>query len=226
MNARARDVCPQPRGGRARARGQGGASRVSQGATNVRLGAALALLAQGCILAACSGQIASPEWDDTGRDAGVTSPVVSTPIASRPPRGEADAAPPRAVTPSPPPQSTSPEAGAEGEPLPPIQVCDAFTQVLAASCGNGSCHSNPGVAIGDFAVSPERAAAFVDEPSARNPECGFIIDSRNYGESLLLTKVTGLLPSDDCGGVMPIGSFVITEAQVECLASWLQQFQR
>jgi hypothetical protein len=103
--------------------------------------------------------------------------------------------------------------------------CDAPTKVLMASCGNGSCHSNAGATIGDFAVSPERAVAFVDKISVRDPSCGRIIDSRNYADSLILTKVTGTYPLH-CGGRMPVGSFTITDDQIGCLASWLQQFQR
>jgi hypothetical protein len=105
------------------------------------------------------------------------------------------------------------------------RYCDAPTLVLQASCGNGSCHSRPDTTIGDFAISAEHAAAFVDRVSVRDPSCGLIIDSRNYGDSLMLTKVTGTYPLH-CGGRMPVGSFVITDAQIACLASWLQQFQK
>jgi len=28
-----------------------------------------------------------------------------------------------------------------------------------------------------------------------------------------------------CGGRMPVGSIVITNDEIDCLASWLQQFQ-
>jgi hypothetical protein len=94
-----------------------------------------------------------------------------------------------------------------------------------ASCGNGSCHSNENATIGDFAVSPEHAYAFVDRVSRRNPTCGLIIDSEDYSKSLLLTKVRGDFESPKCGERMPIGSFLITEEQIDCLASWLQQFQ-
>lgn len=117
-------------------------------------------------------------------------------------------------------------AGGEASALSPIEYCDAPTKVLTASCGNGSCHSNAGATIGDFAVGPLQAASFVDVSSVRDPDCGRIIDSRDYSQSLLLTKITGRYPQPGCGGRMPIGSFVITEAQTECLASWLQQFQR
>ncbi|HKO93925.1 MAG TPA: hypothetical protein VJU61_22380 [Polyangiaceae bacterium] len=117
-------------------------------------------------------------------------------------------------------------AGGQASALPPIEYCDAPTKVLTASCGNGSCHSNPGATIGDFAVGPVEAASFVDVVSVRDASCGRIIDSRDYSKSLLLTKITGGFPAPNCGGRMPIGSFIITEEQTECLASWLQQFQR
>ncbi|HEU4577893.1 MAG TPA: hypothetical protein VFS67_06545 [Polyangiaceae bacterium] len=127
---------------------------------------------------------------------------------------------------------TMPSAGSSGAggapseaPAPPA-FCDAPTKVLVASCGNGSCHSNPGWPEGDFAVDTERAYNFVDKDSVRHAYCGRIIDSRDYSKSLMLTKVRGSFPSPDCGGRMPIGSFVITEEQIDCLASWLQQFQQ
>jgi hypothetical protein len=109
--------------------------------------------------------------------------------------------------------------------LPPFEFCDAPTKVLMASCGNGSCHSNANATIGDFAVDAERAYNFVDRVSVRNATCGKIIDSEDYSKSLLLTKVRGDFEVPKCGERMPIGSFVITAAQIDCLASWLQQFQ-
>jgi hypothetical protein len=109
--------------------------------------------------------------------------------------------------------------------LPPIEYCDAPTKVLVKSCGNGSCHSNANVTMGDFAVDPQRAYNFVDRVSTRNASCGRIIDSRDYSKSLMLTKVRGDFEAPKCGERMPIGSFVITSEQISCLASWLQQFQ-
>lgn len=109
--------------------------------------------------------------------------------------------------------------------LPPIEFCDAPTKVLMASCGNGSCHSNRNATIGDFAVDAQRAYDFVDRVSSRHAECGRIIDSRDYGQSLLLTKVKGDFEAPRCGERMPVGSFTITNEQIDCLASWLQQFQ-
>lgn len=115
-------------------------------------------------------------------------------------------------------------SGGEGS-LPAPVFCDAPTKVLVASCGNGSCHSNAGFVDGDFAVDSQRAYNYVDKDSVRHAYCGRIIDSQDYSKSLLLTKVRGTFPSPDCGGRMPVGSFKITEEQIDCLASWLQQFQ-
>lgn len=118
------------------------------------------------------------------------------------------------------------EGGAGGDDaLPQAVFCDAPTKVLVASCGNGSCHSNAGFVGGDFAVDSEHAYNFVDKDSIRHAYCGRIIDTQDYSKSLLLTKVRGTFPSPDCGGRMPVGSFKITEDQIDCVASWLQQFQ-
>ena len=112
------------------------------------------------------------------------------------------------------------------EPAEARVYCDAPTLVLTASCGNGSCHSNGGVAIGDFAIGPERIPPFIDKVSTRGPQCGLIIDTHDPNASLILTKVIGTYP-DGCGGAMPVGSFGdLTEAQIECLANWVQQFRR
>lgn len=142
-------------------------------------------------------------------------------------------APPSAVT-APPPATASGPLGTPGaevlEPpvipmLPPIEFCDAPTKVLVASCGNGSCHSNLNATIGDFALDAQRAYDFVDRLSRKDPGCGKIIDSDDYSKSLLLTKVTGDYEFPKCGARMPVGSFVITDEQIDCLSSWLQQFQ-
>ena len=149
--------------------------------------------------------------------------------------GVVTAAPSPTTTTIPDPGETGPIAaggstGSASDPLdlpalPPIEFCDAPTKVLMASCGNGSCHSNPRATIGDFGINATRAYDFVDRVSARHPDCGLIIDSQNYSKSLLLTKVTGDFESPRCGERMPVGSFTITDEQIDCLSSWLQQFQ-
>jgi hypothetical protein len=126
---------------------------------------------------------------------------------------------------TPPPMDVADRGAGGNDSLPPPVFCDAPTKVLVASCGNGSCHSNSGATIGDFAVDAERAYNFVDKVSVRHASCGRIIDSQDYSKSLLLTKVRGTFPSPECGGRMPVGSFQISEEQIDCLASWLQQFQ-
>jgi hypothetical protein len=135
--------------------------------------------------------------------------------------------------------SSEPDAGHdEGEDVtpdagtvvsgPPRTYCDAVTIVLQASCGNGSCHSNRGVTIGDFAIGADEAAAYVSRGSVRNPECGLIIDPIEPQNSLILTKVTGDYPKNmNCGAEMPVGSFEdITGQQIECLSDWVEQFKR
>lgn len=104
------------------------------------------------------------------------------------------------------------------------EPCDAVGQVLTVRCGGGSCHSNPGATIGDFAVGVAEAESYVNVPSVRNPVCGVIIDPLNPSQSLLLRKVVGDFPSPTCGGAMPVTGAELTNAQIACLASWLQKF--
>jgi hypothetical protein len=116
-------------------------------------------------------------------------------------------------------------AGKTGTGAPPV-ICDAVTKVFQVSCGGGSCHTNEGAAIGDWGLSTEEATKFVDRSSVRDPTCGKIIDSSDYSKSLILVKIEGPVPSN-CGGAMPVGSFGdLTQSQIDCVASWLQQFQK
>lgn len=112
-------------------------------------------------------------------------------------------------------------AGSVAEP-----VCDAVTQVLLPNCGGGSCHSNPDARIGDWAVGRAEAESFVDVPSVRNVQCGVIIDSSDPSQSLLLRKLIGDFPIPMCGGPMPVSGPDLTDAQISCMASWLEQFRR
>jgi hypothetical protein len=105
-------------------------------------------------------------------------------------------------------------------------VCDAVTDVLIPSCGGGSCHSNRDARIGDWGVGREEAESFVDVPSVRNVACGFIIDSEDPSQSLLLRKLIGDFPIPMCGGPMPSSGPDLTDEQIACMASWLQQFRR
>lgn len=103
--------------------------------------------------------------------------------------------------------------------------CDAVTEVLLARCGGGSCHSNPGARIGDFAAGRTQAESFVDVPSVRNASCGFVIDSQDPSRSLLYRKLVGDFPVPTCGGPMPVSGADLTDEQIDCMASWLEQFR-
>ena len=103
--------------------------------------------------------------------------------------------------------------------------CDAVTQVLLPRCGGGSCHSNPDARIGDFAAGRAQAESFVDVPSVRNASCGFVIDSQDPSQSLLLRKLIGDFPVPTCGGPMPVSGGDLTDEQIDCMASWRQQFR-
>jgi hypothetical protein len=116
-------------------------------------------------------------------------------------------------------------AGGAGSSVPAPVFCDAPNKVLMVSCGVGSCHANENATIGDYAHSPESILKYVDVPARRHADCGLIIDSSNYADSFILRKVRGEFEVPYCGERMPVGSFTITEEQIDCLASWLQQFQ-
>jgi hypothetical protein len=104
--------------------------------------------------------------------------------------------------------------------------CDAVETVLLPHCGGGSCHSNSDARIGDWAAGRAQAESFVDVPSVRNVACGLIIDSADPSQSLLLRKITGDFPSPMCGGFMPVSGRDLTDQEIACMASWLEQFQR
>jgi hypothetical protein len=104
--------------------------------------------------------------------------------------------------------------------------CDAVTEVFQVTCGGGSCHTNRGAVFGDFGVGQAEAASYVSRGSVRDPTCGLIIDPREPEDSLILTKVTGEYPSTgNCGGPMPVGSYEITDEQIDCIADWVEQFR-
>lgn len=111
----------------------------------------------------------------------------------------------------------------EGPPGPP---CDAVKKVFQVSCGS-ECHV--GIGIGDFALGEKQAAAYVGKaPNLNSPSCGLMIDPDNPLNSLILTKVTGDFPFEEgeCRTLMPPPYGGVTDAQVECLESWLWQFRR
>lgn len=119
-----------------------------------------------------------------------------------------------------------PDAGEVVAPTPERHYCDAVRFVFQDTCGGGSCHTNKGAVIGDFGVGAEEAASYVGRGSVRDADCGLIINPVEPQQSLILTKVTGGYPTDEnCGGRMPIGSYEITDAQIDCISDWLEQFR-
>ena len=116
-----------------------------------------------------------------------------------------------------------PDAGASNEP--PRVRCDAIAEVFSFKCGP-SCHQNVGFKSGDFAIGAEEARAYIDRVSTQGANCGLVIDSRDPQNSLILTKITGDYPSLDCGAQMPVGSFEITDQEIDCISDWLEQFAR
>jgi hypothetical protein len=119
-----------------------------------------------------------------------------------------------------------PDAGNVVTPPRDGPYCDAVSRVFQPTCGNGSCHTNKNATIGDFGAGPEEAAAYVGRGSVRDADCGLIIDPVEPQESLILTKVTGDYPTDqNCGGRMPVGSFEVTDEQIDCISDWVEQFR-
>lgn len=175
-------------------------------------------------LSACSGTVSTPETEASPRRPTQNDvPIPNTDTLDDTGNGGSDDAtnePTDAETDT----ETETPLAEDDTPLAPAQFCDAPNEVFLVSCGNGSCHSSRNATIGGFAVDEASAYDFVDRMSVRDPSCGRLIDSRDYSQSLILTKVNGTYPAG-CGGPMPVGSFVFTQAQVDCLASWLQQFQ-
>jgi hypothetical protein len=120
-----------------------------------------------------------------------------------------------------------PDAGNVVTPPPPDRMyCDAVSLVFRPTCGNGSCHTNKGATIGDFGAGPEEAAAYVGRGSVRDADCGLIINPVEPQDSLILTKVIGGYPTDqNCGGRMPVGSFEVSDEQIDCISDWVEQFR-
>jgi hypothetical protein len=116
-----------------------------------------------------------------------------------------------------------PDAGGGNEP--PRVYCDAVADVFRYKCGP-SCHQNVNFDSGDFAIGPDEARAYIDRVSAKGERCGVYINSSEPQDSLILTKITGDFPTPNCGAQMPVGSFEITDEEIDCISDWLEQFAR
>lgn len=105
--------------------------------------------------------------------------------------------------------------------------CNAPEVVFFDKCGGETsfCHGDRS-GNGAFAENPAAAAAVLNQASANNPTCGLLIDSDNINDSLILTKVGEDTYDPDCGNRMPIDDpNPLPEEDVECIRSWLSQFQ-
>jgi hypothetical protein len=175
-------------------------------------------------LAVACGDASTPEGAPLpieaagGAEQQPSSPVIAPPSDAAAGSGDSAAVPPGA--------DTGGAGGAESAPAPVF--CDAPAKIFVPSCGIGACHENPAAAMSAFAVDTTSAYNFVDKVSTRHAECGRIIDSRDYSQSLLLLKIQGAITDPVlCGGIMPIPSYApLSATQIDCVASWLQQFQR
>lgn len=101
--------------------------------------------------------------------------------------------------------------GAPGE-------CNGF-EILQQSCDGGNCHGS-GAPNGNFAESPEIAAAFAGEApvTAACAMDGPLIDTENARGSLLIQKVNGTVP---CGTAMPLVG-QLSDEEIECLEEWIE----
>jgi hypothetical protein len=198
------------------------------------LGRSILLGCAACVWLACTGRIDSVPEGGGGAAASTPEPDEREP-APPAPRADAGGGGGRTGAPSQ-PDDDGPEAagpGAEDAGVvasgstneEPELFCDAVTLVLLPRCGGGSCHSNPNARIGDFAAGRAEAESFIDVPSVRNASCGFVIDSQDPSQSLLLRKLVGDFPVPTCGGPMPVSGGDLTDEQIECMASWLEQFR-
>jgi hypothetical protein len=185
-------------------------------------------------LCACSGVIETPEPEPVGGRGGATSTAgrggrsgaggavdAGTGDGSSGAAGEAGSSGGSGGS-----GDDEPDAGNVVTPPRDDPYCDAVSLVFTPTCGNGSCHTNKGATIGDFGAGPEEAAAYVGRGSVRDADCGLIINPVEPQQSLILTKVTGTYPTDqNCGGRMPVGSFEVTDEQIDCISDWVEQFR-
>jgi len=112
-----------------------------------------------------------------------------------------------------------------GSSLPPPTgpVCDAYTQVFQYGCGlGGGCHSSTDLAArGDFGAGEENARALVDVQTKNG--CGKYIDTANPDASQILLKAQGEQAAS-CGQDMPPNSNGLSQADLDCIRSWVYQF--
>jgi hypothetical protein len=90
------------------------------------------------------------------------------------------------------------------------------------SCASAGCHSASSPANGLDLASDGVAARVVNVMASASGSCAghVLADPGNPDESLLVTK---LGDSPPCGSHMPLTGTSFTDAQIECVRSWIEQ---
>jgi hypothetical protein len=102
-------------------------------------------------------------------------------------------------------------------------VCMNGGAILNRACDGGSCHGDPS----NQSTITSDGAALVGVPTSFNSMCDkVLIDPVDTSQSLVLLKVQGMQP-EGCGGRMPPGlQDPLLQIEIDCVASWLTQFQQ
>jgi hypothetical protein len=95
--------------------------------------------------------------------------------------------------------------------------CDPVTDIFPPSCTTSACHSVQSQQGNLDLQSPGMPQRLVDKQAHGGP--GFLIDSKNWQNSVLLTKLTDSPPFQF---QMPLGADPLTPDQVACVQAWVQ----
>jgi len=104
-----------------------------------------------------------------------------------------------------------------------LNACEDPTAFVAATCGTAGCHVSPdaGNLLGTIDLaSPGAAARLVDQATAMCPDEGFLVDSTDRTQSLLLDKLTA---TPKCGESMPFLRPPLSATDKACVAKFVDQ---
>ena len=109
-----------------------------------------------------------------------------------------------------------PDAGSYGE-ADSDAGCNPVTDIFPPSCTTSACHSS-GSQQGNLDLqSPGMPQRLVDKQAHGGP--GFVIDSKSWRNSVLLTKLGDPPPFQF---QMPLGAAPLTPDQLACVEAWVQ----
>ncbi len=108
-----------------------------------------------------------------------------------------------------------PDAGPSGSPS--DGGCDPVTDIFPPSCTVSACHSAQSQQGNLDLESPGLPKRLVDKLAHGGP--GYLIDSKNPGQSVLLLKVTDNPPFQF---QMPLGAPPLSPDEIACLQKWVQ----